>query len=103
LASQLTATAGIPDPTLETVFRAFEKFANNLTNVDGFGLYYLAGILILPSVCNQLLVVRALGLGIGTLAASAKAGRLKWRKLGWWGRASNGVTFSLLFSTAGGA
>ena len=49
LAGQLAATAGYPDPTLQAVFQALEKLANNLTNVGGFGLYSLAGILLLPA------------------------------------------------------
>ena len=38
------------DTTLKVVFSAVEKLANNLTNVGGYGLYTLAGLLILPSV-----------------------------------------------------
>jgi hypothetical protein len=49
LASELTATISNPDPTLQVVFLSMEKIANNLTNVGGFGLYSLAGILLLPA------------------------------------------------------
>lgn len=38
------------DPTLQSVFLAMERIANSLTNIGGFGLYSLAGILILPAV-----------------------------------------------------
>lgn len=48
LASQLTYSASA-DPTLVVVFQSLEKLANNLTNVGGYGLYTLAGLLILPS------------------------------------------------------
>ena len=50
LARQLAATTANPDPTLQVVFLAMEKIANNLTNVGGFGLYSLAGLLLLPAV-----------------------------------------------------
>ena len=49
LARQLVSMAPYPDPTLQVVFQALEKLANNLTNVGGFGLYSLAGILLLPA------------------------------------------------------
>lgn len=48
LASQLTYSA-TADSMLAVVFQSLEKLANNLTNVGGFGLYTLAGLLILPS------------------------------------------------------
>lgn len=38
------------DTALKVIFAAMEKLANNLTNVGGYGLYTLAGLLILPSV-----------------------------------------------------
>ena len=47
LANALIST---PDPALQTLFGTMEKFANTLTNVGGFGLYSLAGILLLPAV-----------------------------------------------------
>jgi len=50
LAHELAATIANPDPTLQVVFLSMEKFANNLTNVGGFGLYSLAGMLLLPAV-----------------------------------------------------
>ncbi len=50
LARELAATIANPDPTLQVVFLAMEKIANNLTNVGGFGLYSLAGMLLLPAV-----------------------------------------------------
>ncbi len=48
LAGELTYAAAA-DPTLAAVFHSMEKLANNLTNVGGYGLYTLAGLLILPS------------------------------------------------------
>jgi hypothetical protein len=50
LAQELAGTISRPDPTLEVVFFSMEKMANNLTNVGGFGLYSVAGILLLPAV-----------------------------------------------------
>lgn len=49
LAGELTGAAAYGDPTLAAVFHSMEKLANNLTNVGGYGLYTLAGLLILPS------------------------------------------------------
>lgn len=49
LARGLVNTTAYPDLTLQVVFQALEKLANNLTNVGGFGLYSLAGILLLPA------------------------------------------------------
>ncbi len=50
LARQLAATTASPDPTLRVIFLSMEKLTNNLTNVGGFGLYTLAGLLLLPAV-----------------------------------------------------
>jgi len=50
LAHELANTIANPDPTLQVVFLSMEKIANNLTNIGGFGLYTLAGMLILPSI-----------------------------------------------------
>jgi hypothetical protein len=50
LARELFNTIANPDPTLQVVFRSMEKVANHLTNIGGFGLYSLAGILLLPAV-----------------------------------------------------
>lgn len=50
LARELAATIVNPDPTLQVVFLSMEKIANYLTNIGGFGLYTLAGMLILPAV-----------------------------------------------------
>jgi hypothetical protein len=50
LAHQLAKTITNPDPTLQIVFLSMEKLANNLTNVGGFGLYSLAGVLLLPAI-----------------------------------------------------
>lgn len=50
LASELARTMASPDPTLQTVFLSLERLANNLTNVGGYGLYTLAGLVILPAV-----------------------------------------------------
>ena len=43
------ALAYSPDANLQMLFGAMEKMANNLTNVGGFGLYSLAGKLLLPA------------------------------------------------------
>ena len=43
------ALAYSPDANLQILFGSMEKLANNLTNVGGFGLYSLAGILLLPA------------------------------------------------------
>jgi len=50
LANELANTISNPDPTLKVVFLSLEKMGNNLTNVGGFGLYSLAGMLLLPAV-----------------------------------------------------
>lgn len=50
LARALAGSVSTPDPTLQVVFRSTEMMANNLTNIGGFGLYSLAGILLLPAV-----------------------------------------------------
>ena len=50
LAQELARTIANPDPTLQVVFRSMEKIANNLTNIGGFGLYTLAGVLLLPAI-----------------------------------------------------
>jgi hypothetical protein len=50
LAAALAAAYTNPDPTLQVVFQGLEKLANNLTNLGGYGLYSLAGILLLPAV-----------------------------------------------------
>ncbi len=50
LARALAGTATGPDPALQAVFRSMESLANALTNVVAFGLYTLAGLLLLPAV-----------------------------------------------------
>lgn len=50
LAQALAAAGSTPDATLRVVFQAAEGMANNLTNVGGYGLYSLAGLLLLPAV-----------------------------------------------------
>ncbi|MBT3320658.1 MAG: hypothetical protein HN392_00040 [Anaerolineae bacterium] len=50
LARELVKTISNPDPTLKVVFLSMEKIANSLTNIGGFGLYTLAGMLILPAI-----------------------------------------------------
>ena len=50
IASMLAAGYSNPDTTMQGVFRGFELLANNLTNIGGYGLYSLAGIMILPAV-----------------------------------------------------
>ena len=47
---ELAAALANPNPTLEVVFLSMEKLAKNLTNLGGFGLYSLAGVLLLPAV-----------------------------------------------------
>lgn len=49
LAGILAADYSATDLALQGVFRSFELLANNLTNLGGYGLYSLAGILILPA------------------------------------------------------
>jgi hypothetical protein len=46
----LTETAASPDPILVTVFGSTEKFAYALVNVSAFGLYSIAGLLLLPAL-----------------------------------------------------
>ena len=46
LAGELTNSPA----TFQVVFLSLERLANNLTNIGGFGLYSLAGILLLPAV-----------------------------------------------------
>ena len=50
LARHLAETIANPDPTLQVVFLSMEKMANSLTNIGGFGLYSLAGVLLLPAI-----------------------------------------------------
>jgi hypothetical protein len=50
LAHALTSTSAGWDPVLQVVFHSMESFANALTNVTAFGLYSLAGLLLLPAV-----------------------------------------------------
>ena len=50
LAAALATNFSNPDPTLQIVFQSLENLANSLTNLGGYGLYSLAGILILPAV-----------------------------------------------------
>jgi hypothetical protein len=44
------ALAGGQDPTLQVIFGAMESLAFALTNVAAFGLYSLAGLLLLPAI-----------------------------------------------------
>ena len=50
LAQALINTPAGPDPALQVVFHSMESLTNALTNVVGFGLYTLAGLLLLPAV-----------------------------------------------------
>jgi hypothetical protein len=50
IASALTASPAAADPTLLILFQALEKLTNALTNVAAFGLYSLAGLLLLPAL-----------------------------------------------------
>jgi hypothetical protein len=45
----IDASAG-PDPALLVVFQSLEKLAYALVNVTAFGLYSLAGLLLLPAL-----------------------------------------------------
>lgn len=49
LARALSGAPAGPDPALLVVFGSVESLSNALTNVAAFGLYSLAGLLILPS------------------------------------------------------
>ena len=49
LAQALVSTPTGPDPSLEVVFRSMEGLTYALTNVVAFGLYTLAGLLLLPA------------------------------------------------------
>lgn len=74
LARELVSTVAYPDPTLQVVFQALEKLANNLTNVGGFGLYSLAGILLLPAAFSTTNFPRWLGwLGVAEWGVSILA------------------------------
>ena len=50
LANGLTNTATYSDPTLQVIFQSMENLSNALTNIAAFGLYSLAGLLLLPAV-----------------------------------------------------
>ena len=50
LAQALINTPAGPDPALQVVFHSMESLTNALTNVVGFGLYTLAGLVLLPAV-----------------------------------------------------
>lgn len=50
LAQALTSSAAEWDPALLVVFQTMESLANALTNVAAFGLYSLAGLLLLPAL-----------------------------------------------------
>ena len=50
LAQALVAAPAGPDPSLRVVFRSMEGLTYALTNVVAFGLYTLAGLLLLPAV-----------------------------------------------------
>jgi len=50
LASGLVNTVTYSDPTLHVIFQSMENLSNALTNIAAFGLYSLAGLLLLPAV-----------------------------------------------------
>jgi hypothetical protein len=50
IAHALMETSVGPDPALLVVFQSLENLANALTNVTAFGLYSLAGLLLLPAL-----------------------------------------------------
>ncbi|MFN2218786.1 MAG: hypothetical protein ACK2UA_09285 [Anaerolineae bacterium] len=49
MARALASTLATPDPVLQVVSYSMENLANALTNVAAFGLYSLAGLLLLPA------------------------------------------------------
>ncbi len=49
LARTVASAPSSPEPALQILFLTLEKFANYLTNVAGFGVYSLAGVLLLPA------------------------------------------------------
>jgi hypothetical protein len=76
LARALTSTLAGPDPVLHIVFHSMESLANALTNVAAFGLYSLAGLLLLPAAFatpnypRGLAWLGAVEWGIGAIATS---------------------------------
>ena len=50
LARALNGSFSGQDSTLPVIFSAMENFANGLTNVTAFGLYSVAGLLLLPAL-----------------------------------------------------
>jgi hypothetical protein len=50
LANALNSAPAVANPALLVVFQSMEGLANALTNVTAFGLYTLAGLLLLPAV-----------------------------------------------------
>ncbi|MEN8173015.1 MAG: hypothetical protein ABFS03_09065 [Chloroflexota bacterium] len=52
LAGALNNTLMNPDPTMQVVFQSMERLAHALTNTAAFGLYSLAGLLLLPAVIS---------------------------------------------------
>ena len=54
LAQALTATAVGGDPALLVFFQSMESLAYALTNVTAYGLYTLAGLLLLPAIFSTI-------------------------------------------------
>jgi hypothetical protein len=50
LAQEIIRTVSNPDPTLQVIFLSLEQLANTLTNIGGYGLYTVAGVLLLPAL-----------------------------------------------------
>jgi hypothetical protein len=50
MAQALVATGSRPDPSLQVVFQSMEGLAYALINIVAFGLYTLAGLLLLPAI-----------------------------------------------------
>ena len=50
IAQALLETPGGPDPALLVLFGSLEKLATALVNITAFGLYSLAGLLLLPAL-----------------------------------------------------
>jgi len=50
LAEALVTVSTEQSPVLEVVFHSMESLANSLTNITAFGLYSVAGLLLLPAV-----------------------------------------------------
>ncbi len=74
IAHALASNAAGADEALRIVFQSSEKLANGLTNVTAFGLYSLAGLLLLPGLFATTSYPRWLAwLGVGEWSVAALA------------------------------